>query len=66
MGFLGAIEWLQQRKLAGLGLGLAALAMSVIGTDDSVRGIGGEAKILSSIAAETARMLRSPLFASPR
>jgi signal transduction histidine kinase len=54
MGLLRAIEWLQQRKLAALALGLAleALAMSVIGTDDSlrgVRGIGGETGALLAV-----------------
>ena len=54
MGFLGAIESLQQRKLAALalGLGLEALAMSVIGADDSlsgIRGIGGETGALLAV-----------------
>jgi signal transduction histidine kinase len=54
MGLLRAIEWLQQRKLAALapGLALEALAMSVIGTDDSlrgVRGIGGETGALLAV-----------------
>jgi hypothetical protein len=71
MGLLRAIEWLQRRKLAALALG--PLAMSLIGTDDSLRGIRGiggrdedEAKILSSISDETDRLLRSPLFDAPR
>jgi signal transduction histidine kinase len=54
VGLLRAIEWLQRRKLAALALGLAleALAMSVIGTDDSlsgIRGIGGETGALLAV-----------------